>query len=131
MAPANPPLPTCWYLPFQLPSVGIHTSKFTFDCGPGLMVPATRQRPTGAFVGPEMVSPAAYVCASVIVVFGNARFTRSAHVVAAAGAAQNSAAAIASGGATMVALDGRITNGSGCNERCRIDSSWLAGAAKN
>jgi len=29
--PANPPLPVCWYLPFQLASVGIQTSKWMFD----------------------------------------------------------------------------------------------------
>jgi hypothetical protein len=29
--PANPPLPTCSYFPFQLPSVGIQTSNLMFE----------------------------------------------------------------------------------------------------
>jgi hypothetical protein len=58
IAPANPPFPICWYLPFQLPSVGIQTSKLTFDLGPGFTFPCTRQRDTGAVVGPETTAPA-------------------------------------------------------------------------
>src|SRR5690348_8790073 len=95
--PANPPLPICWYLPFQLPSIGIQTSKWTFDCGPGLTVAATRHRSTGALVVPDTTAPAAYACASVIVVLGRARPARSEQIVAPAGAAQNMSAVAASG----------------------------------
>src|SRR6185295_4550907 len=91
--PANPPLPVCWYLPFQFASVGIQTSKWMFDCGPGLIVPATRQRSTGAFVEPETVLPAVYDCARVIVVSGRMKLVRSAQLAAAAGAACIAAAA--------------------------------------
>jgi hypothetical protein len=42
----------------QLPAVGIQTSKWTFDFGPGLIVPATRHRPAGAVVVPDTVCPA-------------------------------------------------------------------------
>src|SRR6266481_6746303 len=94
--PANPPLPICWYLPFQLPSVGIQTSKWTFDCGPGLTVAATRHRSTGALVVPDTTVPAAYVWASVLVVFGSDRRIRSEQTVAAVGAAQNMRAAAVS-----------------------------------
>ncbi len=56
--PAKPPLPSCSYLPFQLPSVGIQTSKWMFEPLLGLTVPATRQRPAGATVLPDTVWPA-------------------------------------------------------------------------
>ena len=109
--PANPPLPVCWYLPFQLGSVGIQTSKWMFDWAPGLIVPATRQRSTGALVEPETVLPAVYDWASVIVVSGSRKLVRSAQLAAAAeGAACIAAAAPSSSGATRLALHRRMND---------------------
>jgi hypothetical protein len=48
-------------------------------------VPATRQRSTGAVVEPDIVSPAVYDCASVMVVLGSERLVRLEQLVAAAG----------------------------------------------
>jgi hypothetical protein len=44
-----------------------------------------RQRSTGAVVVPDIVSPAVYDCASVIVVLGSDRLVRLEQVAAAAG----------------------------------------------
>src|SRR5215471_264674 len=99
--PANPPLPTCWYLPFQLAPAGIHTSKWTLDRAPGRTVAATRHRSNGALVVPETTAPAVYDWASVIVVLGSESCCiRSEQASAAAGAAWSMTAAAASDGAT-------------------------------
>ena len=82
--PAKPPLPICSYFPFQRPFVGIQISNLIFESPLGLEVPATRQRPTGALVTPDTISPARYDWASVIFVCGSERPVRFAHIDAAA-----------------------------------------------
>src|SRR5580698_2616304 len=84
IVPAKPPLPICSYFPFQCPFAGIQTSKLILESSLGLEVPATRQRPTGALVTPDTMSPARYNRASVIVVCGSDRPVRFEHIEAAA-----------------------------------------------
>src|SRR5688572_29968038 len=113
MMPAQPPLPTAWYLPFH-PSDGSHTSTLMSESDDGVSVAATRQwagsisggtagapprPPAGAAAGggapprPGCTNgPAATASALVIVTFGNVSDLRPAQVVAAqAGAARNRA----------------------------------------
>src|ERR1700722_14489887 len=84
MVPAKPPLPICSYFPFHRPLVGIQTSNLIFESLLGLEVPATRQRPTGALVTPDTISPARYDRASVTFVCGSERPASLAHIDAAA-----------------------------------------------
>src|SRR6185503_9608792 len=104
MTPAQPPLPTAWYLPFH-PSDGIHTSILMSESDDGASVAAMRQcagsisggaagappRPAGAPAGaggpparPGCTNgPAATTSAIVIVVLDSFSDFRSAHGVAA------------------------------------------------
>src|SRR5215467_14749401 len=80
MLPANPPLPTPAYLPFQ-PVTGIHTSILMSESDAGLISAVTRQNAgvASAEAGPPpggIKGPAATLCAEVIVVSGSLRFAR-------------------------------------------------------
>src|SRR4051812_18791808 len=44
MAPAKPPVPTPWNLPFHDAPSGIHTSKLMWESGVGVATAATRQK---------------------------------------------------------------------------------------
>src|SRR5687768_6937353 len=111
MTPAQPPLPTAWYLPFH--SSGIQTSTLMSESEEGVSVAAMRQyagsasggaagppRPAGAAAGAAAAGPAprpagapagagatngpaGTTCASVMVTFGNDNDFKSAHGVAA------------------------------------------------
>src|SRR6185503_3648620 len=72
MLPARPPLPTPWNLPFQV-SVGSQTSNWIF----GATVPATRQIAVGMVPTGFGLTPAGRVCASVMVVSGSDRLSKS------------------------------------------------------
>src|SRR4029077_7039190 len=86
MNPAQPPLPTDWSLWFH-PETGSQTSTLMSESLEGFNVAATRQNagslpysdppaPTDSFGPGGMNSPAATLCADVIVVFGCEREVR-------------------------------------------------------
>src|SRR5437879_2696919 len=93
MAPAKPPLPCPWYLPFQ-PEAGSHTSILMSESLDGLTSATTRQKagtslnigiPDSAPAGTN--APAATVLAEMIVVSASFRTVNLSQVAAKAGAA--------------------------------------------
>src|SRR5271170_1510003 len=56
IAPANPPLPTCSYLPFQ-PEAGSHTSNLISESLVGFATPSTRQNAGRSNVGAGCPEP--------------------------------------------------------------------------
>src|ERR1035441_3224286 len=114
MAPAKPPLPAPWNLPFQW-EAGIQTSNWILESADGLMTPATRQKagrlgkalPTGG-----VKLPAATDSALVIEVAGRSSLLRVSQVWA-AGAADASAmqAATASTARVVRDRDGEVIDG--------------------
>src|SRR5262245_7754187 len=80
MDPLNAPLPTAWYLPFQL--VGIQSSTLMSESADGASVIATRQNAGSdrwSFGRSEGLNPpAATASTCVIVPCGSASFVRSA-----------------------------------------------------
>src|SRR5688572_24338579 len=115
MTPAQPPLPTAWYLPFQ-PVAGSQTSTLMSESADGASVAATRQCAgsirAGAAGAPPLPAagaagggpparpggtngPAGTSSVDVIVVLASFSDFKSAHGVAAsAGAAMSNAAAV-------------------------------------
>ena len=95
-APANPPFPACWYLPFHV-EAGSQTSRPMCESGLGVETTATRQN-AGRLLNtwPLMVNePAGTDCASVTVACGSESEVRLVQVAARAGAADHAAAAAA------------------------------------
>src|SRR5258708_24953020 len=82
MFPAQPPLPTCSYLPFHAAAAGSHSSNLIWESLVGLAVAFTTQC-AGTF------SVAAAISADVTVVCGTFRPARLSHVCAHAGLANN------------------------------------------
>src|SRR5262245_53316074 len=108
MTPAQPPLPTAWYLPFHPSAAGSHTSTLMSESDEGVSVAAMRQwagsmsggtagapprPPAGAAAGgapprPGCTNgPAGTASALVIVTFGKVRALMLAHGVAGQAAA--------------------------------------------
>src|SRR5579864_3359697 len=88
MDPANPPLPTPRYRPFQ-PVSGSHTSNLISESLAGLIVAATRQNAGrffteagGTFSPGGINAPAATGCADVMVVSGRFSAARLSQVAA-------------------------------------------------
>src|SRR5881397_2322750 len=99
MTPAQPPLPTAWYLPFQFDN-GSHTSTLISESLDGFSVAATRQnagsclKATFCCAAPRPAAgsencPSATVSANVIVVFSSETDFRLSHVAAATGVGAN------------------------------------------
>src|SRR5258708_2338592 len=82
MFPAQPPLPTCSYLPFHAAAAGSHSSNLIWESLVGLAVAFTTQC-AGTF------SVAAAISADVTVVCGTFRPARLSQVCATAGLANN------------------------------------------
>jgi len=86
IAPAKPPFPTPWNLPFQI-AAGIQISIPMSESLLGVRLAATRQNagmlgkiwPSGA-----LYVPAGIDCATVMVVFGSLRLIRLSQVAATA-----------------------------------------------
>src|SRR5687768_15474958 len=150
MMPAQPPLPTAWYLPFQ-PSEGSHTSTLMSESDDGVSVAATRQwagsnsggtagapprPPAGAAAAGAPPArpgctkgPAGTSSADVIVTFGNASDLRLAQGVAAqAGAASSRADSAQSTRVVMDILPSEAPDSIAFIERfvrwSRTDGSW-------
>src|SRR6516165_7138292 len=92
MLPAQPPLPTAWYLPLQ-PDAGSHISVLISESELGVSVAVTRQnagRFANGFTAPFRTAPAggtkasaATICAESILACGSARPMSFSHGVAA------------------------------------------------
>src|SRR5687767_10674880 len=87
MAPAQPPLPSCRYLPFQAEAVGSQRANLILESLLGRMTPRTSQW-AGTVPGPAGGAPGAAgagaaasgtVVAAVMSVYGSFRFTRFSH----------------------------------------------------
>src|SRR5688572_20751160 len=87
MAPAQPPLPSCRYLPFQAVAAGSQRANLISESRLGRMTPRTSQC-AGTAPGPADGAPAAVGAgaarsgthvAAVMSVYGTFRFTRSSH----------------------------------------------------
>src|SRR4029077_16258646 len=97
IAPADPPDPSPWNFPFQLPSDGIQTSKLICDWLVGVATATTRQNagrllktwPLGA-----VNVPAGTDCAVVIVTFGRDSVARLLQLAALAPVAPSTKAPI-------------------------------------
>src|SRR6476620_394197 len=90
MAPAKPPVPTPWNLPFHDAPSGIHTSKLMCESGVGVATAATRQKAGTAsglaFGGAGGVNAPAGTLAAEAMVRSRRRSAPSAeHAVPAAG----------------------------------------------
>src|ERR1700688_3560554 len=95
MLPANPPLPSPRYFPFQ-PDAGSHTSNSMCESLDGWITPCTRQNAGSAFqaasAGPfgggapgGVKAPAATTCAAVKVVFASFKLARLSQLAATTG----------------------------------------------
>src|SRR5438552_11709800 len=85
MLPAQPPFPTCWYLPFQ-PLIGSHTADLISESLLGRIVNFTSQRAgtVAAFAPPPgpagaASGPAAIVAADVTIAPESFRVLRLSH----------------------------------------------------
>src|SRR4051794_3928423 len=99
MAPAKPPVPTPWNLPFHDAPSGIHTSKLMRESGVGVATAATRQKAGTAsglaFGGAGGVNAPAGTLAAEAMVRSRKRSAPSAeHAVPAAGTGRVDASTI-------------------------------------
>src|ERR1700693_1522829 len=96
-APAKPPFPACWYLPFH-PEAGSQTSRPMCESGLGVETTTTRQN-AGRLLKTWRLGavnePAGTDCARVTVACGSESPVRLLQVAAVAGAAESAVAAIA------------------------------------
>src|SRR5436190_1146887 len=88
MAPAQPPLPSCRYLPFHAGAAGSQSAKLMLESRLGCSTPRTSQWPG---TGPEPpggapgaagagAAPSGTLVAEVMSVYGSFRFARSSHL---------------------------------------------------
>src|SRR5688572_15404714 len=87
MAPAQPPLPSCRYLPFQADAAGSQRANLIWESPLGRVTPRTSQW-AGTVPGPAAgapgaagagVAPSGTLVAAVMSVYGSFRFTSSSH----------------------------------------------------